>query len=116
MPESLFVTFQMTFAIITPALIVGAFAERIKFSAVMIFLAIWFTFSYCPVWHMVWSFDADGNGIGYLAKKWEAIDFAGGTLLLHSLIATITGGIFLIKVYWNKLKNMFHPRGKCDTS
>lgn len=44
------------------------------------------------------------------------IDFAGGTLLLHSLIATITGGIFLIKVYWNKLKKMFHPREKCDTS
>ena len=44
------------------------------------------------------------------------IDFAGGTLLFHSLIAAITGGIFLIKVYWNKLKKMFHPRGKGDTS
>ncbi|MDG1831856.1 MAG: ammonia channel protein, partial [Verrucomicrobiota bacterium] len=66
-PESVFVTFQMTFAIITPALIVGAFAERMKFSAVMIFLVIWFTFSYCPIWHMVW-------GGGYLATTWEAID------------------------------------------
>ena len=53
-PESVFFTFQMTFAIITPALIVGAFAERMKFSSVLIFCALWFTFSYVPVWHMVW--------------------------------------------------------------
>jgi Amt family ammonium transporter len=98
MPESLFVTFQMTFAIITPALIVGAFAERMKFSAVMIFLAIWFTFSYCPVWHMVWTFDADGNGIGYLAKKWGAIDFAGGTVVhINAGVAALVACIVLGK-------------------
>ena len=51
-PESVFFTFQMTFAIITPALIVGAFAERMKFSSVLVFCTIWFTFSYVPVWHM----------------------------------------------------------------
>ena len=78
-PESVYFTFQMTFAIITPALIVGAFAERMKFSAVLIFLTLWFTFSYLPVWHMVW-------GGGYLAEKWHAIDFAGGTVVHLSLI------------------------------
>ena len=53
-PELTFVVFQLTFAIITPALIVGAIAERMKFGAVMLFLAIWFTFSYLPIAHMVW--------------------------------------------------------------
>ena len=97
-PESVFITFQMTFAIITPALIVGAFAERMKFSAVMIFLVIWFTFSYCPVWHMVWTFDDDGNGIGYLAKVHEAIDFAGGTVVhINAGIAALVACIVLGK-------------------
>ena len=91
-PESVFVTFQMTFAIITPALIVGAFAERMKFSAVMIFLVIWFTFSYCPVWHMVW------NENGYLASTWEAIDFAGGTVVhINAGVAALVACIMLGK-------------------
>jgi len=90
-PESVFVTFQMTFAIITPALIVGAFAERMKFSAVMIFLIIWFTFSYCPIWHMVW-------GGGYLATTWEAIDFAGGTVVhINAGVAALVACIMLGK-------------------
>ena len=72
-PESVFFTFQMTFAIITPALIVGAFAERMKFSSVLIFCTLWFTFSYLPIWHMVWG--------GGLISKWGAIDFAGGTVV-----------------------------------
>ena len=72
-PESVFFTFQMTFAIITPALIVGAFAERMKFSSVLVFCAIWFTFSYVPVWHMVWG--------GGLIADWAAMDFAGGTVV-----------------------------------
>ncbi|MCE6984445.1 ammonium transporter, partial [Pseudomonas frederiksbergensis] len=54
-PEAVFITFQMTFAIITPALIVGAFAERMQFSAMLIFMAIWFTLVYAPIAHMVWS-------------------------------------------------------------
>src|SRR6478735_11224555 len=54
-PESVFITFQMTFAIITPALIVGAFAERMKFAALLVFMALWFTFVYAPIAHMVWS-------------------------------------------------------------
>ena len=56
-PELLFVAFQCTFAAITPALIIGAFAERMKFAAVLAFMAIWFTFSYIPVAHMVWYWD-----------------------------------------------------------
>lgn len=93
MPESLFVTFQMTFAIITPALIVGAFAERMKFSAVMIFLVIWFTFSYCPVWHMVWNTDH-----GYLYTVHHSIDFAGGTVVhINAGIAALVACIVLGK-------------------
>ena len=72
-PESVFLTFQMTFAIITPALIVGAFAERMKFSAMLIFMIIWFTFSYIPVWHMAWG--------GGLFADWGVLDFAGGTVV-----------------------------------
>ena len=72
-PESVFFTFQMTFAIITPALIVGAFAERMKFSSVLVFCTIWFTLSYVPVWHMVWG--------GGLIAGWGAMDFAGGTVV-----------------------------------
>ena len=91
-PESVFITFQMTFAIITPALIVGAFAERMKFSAVMIFLVIWFTFSYCPVWHMVW------NSNGYIASVHGAIDFAGGTVVhINAGVAALVACIVLGK-------------------
>ena len=106
-PESVYFTFQMTFAIITPALIVGAFAERMKFSSVLIFCALWFTFSYVPVWKMAWggglfsgrdaetlekveagesgakgswlmADDPDGEGDG---EAEGAIDFAGGTVV-----------------------------------
>jgi Amt family ammonium transporter len=73
-PEYLFIAFQMTFAAITPALIIGAFAERIKFSAVLIFSALWVTFSYFPIAHMVW--DVSG-----LIFQMGAIDFAGGTVV-----------------------------------
>ena len=72
-PESVYLTFQMTFAIITPALIVGAFAERMKFSAMLIFMIIWFTFSYVPIWHMAWG--------GGLFAGWGVLDFAGGTVV-----------------------------------
>ena len=74
-PETLFVTFQMTFAIITPALIVGAFAERMKFSAMLLFMAIWFTVVYAPVAHMVW------GGNGALMWDWGVLDVAGGTVV-----------------------------------
>jgi Amt family ammonium transporter len=74
-PEAVFVTFQMTFAIITPALIVGAFAERMKFSAMLVFMALWFTVVYAPIAHMVWS------GPGSLLGDWGVLDFAGGTVV-----------------------------------
>jgi Amt family ammonium transporter len=88
-PESVFILFQMTFAIITPALIVGAFAERMKFSAVLIFTVIWFTFSYLPVWHMAWG--------GGLFAEWDVLDFAGGTVVhinagIAGLVACIMVG------------------------
>ncbi|HNI22544.1 MAG TPA: ammonia channel protein, partial [Plasticicumulans sp.] len=73
-PESVFATFQMTFAIITPALIVGAFAERMKFSALLLYIVLWFTLSYLPIAHMVWS------GDGALMWDWGVLDFAGGTV------------------------------------
>ncbi len=74
LPEYVFIAFQMTFAAITPALIVGAFAERAKFSAVILFSILWATFIYFPVAHMVW----DGAGLIF---NWGAIDFAGGTVV-----------------------------------
>ena len=90
-PESVFLIFQMTFAIITPALMVGAFAERMKFSAVMLFTAIWFTFSYLPICHMAWA------GSGALFANWGVLDFAGGTVVhinagIAGLIACILVG------------------------
>ena len=74
-PESVFMTFQMTFAIITPALITGAFADRMKFSTMLVFMAIWSLLVYAPITHMVWS----GDG-GFL---WDmgVLDFAGGTVV-----------------------------------
>lgn len=73
-PESVFVMFQMTFAIITPALICGAFAERMKFSSMLVFMGIWFLIVYAPVAHMVW-----GPG-GWMAAD-GVLDFAGGTVV-----------------------------------
>ena len=73
-PETVFVMFQMTFAIITPALVVGAFAERMKFSAMCLFSALWLTLVYFPACHMVWG--------GGLLAQWGVIDFAGG-LVVH---------------------------------
>lgn len=92
-PESVFVMFQMTFAIITPALIIGAFAERIKFSAVMIFSVIWFTISYLPIWHMAWN---TTDEIGGLFHRWHVIDFAGGTVVhINAAIAGLVGCIMV---------------------
>jgi len=74
-PESVFAMFQLTFAIITPALIVGAVAERMKFSALMLFTAGWFTLAYLPMAHMVW------GGAGSLLGDLGVLDFAGGTVV-----------------------------------
>src|SRR5690606_17791097 len=72
-PETVFSTFQLTFAIITPALIVGAFAERMKFSALLWFMGLWLTIVYAPVCHWVWG----GGWLGAMGVK----DFAGGTVV-----------------------------------
>ena len=91
-PESVFATFQMTFAIITPALIVGAFAERMKFSALLLFMGLWFTFCYAPMTHMVWS------GDGALMWDWGVLDFAGGTVVhINAGIAGLVAALVLGK-------------------
>ena len=89
-PEYVFVAFQSTFAAITVALIVGSFAERIKFAAVLIFAVLWFTFSYIPMAHMVW-------GGGLLGKD-GALDFAGGTVVhINAGIAGLVGAYLVGK-------------------
>ena len=91
-PETVFATFQMTFAIITPALIVGAFAERMKFSAMLWFMGIWFTIVYAPMAHMVWS------GDGALMWDWGVLDFAGGTVVhINAGIAGLVAALVLGK-------------------
>src|SRR5882672_9396671 len=108
-PELVFVVFQATFAAITCCLILGSLAERVKFSAVLIFLTLWFTFSYTPVAHMVWFFpgpDAftDPKVVDAVTAKagliwqWGALDFAGGTVVhINSGVAGLVGAIFLGK-------------------
>jgi Amt family ammonium transporter len=90
-PEYIFIAFQCTFAGITCALIVGSFAERIKFGSVLLFCALWFTFSYIPIAHMVW-----GAG-GYLLDK-GALDFAGGTVVhINAAMAGLVGAYVIGK-------------------
>lgn len=90
-PEYIFMLFQMTFAALTPALIIGAFAERIKFSAVILFTLLWATFVYFPIAHMVW----DGNGLIF---NMGALDFAGGTVVhINAGVAGLIGAIMVGK-------------------
>ncbi|HEY0268718.1 MAG TPA: ammonium transporter [Methyloradius sp.] len=96
-PEYVFVTFQLTFAAITPALIIGGFSERTKFSAVLVFLALWVTFVYIPIAHMVW-----GGGLlsdaGPLFNGHGAKDFAGGTVVhINAGIAALVGALVIGK-------------------
>ena len=109
LPELVYVAFQATFAAITCCLILGATVERIKFSAVLIFLALWFTFSYTPVAHMVWFFpgpDAftDPKTVDAVTAKagliwqWGALDFAGGTVVhINSGVAGLVGAYLVGK-------------------
>ena len=108
-PELVFVAFQATFAAITCALILGSVAERMKFSAVLIFMVLWFTFSYVPVAHMVWFFpgpDAftDPKVVDAVTAKagliwqWGALDFAGGTVVhINAGVAGLVGAYMLGK-------------------
>ena len=92
-PETVFITFQMTFAIITPALIAGAFAERMKFSAMLIFSILWSIIVYAPLCHMAWS--GDGSLFGDIIG---ALDFAGGTVVhINAGIAALVAAILVGK-------------------
>jgi len=108
-PELLFMAFQATFAAITCCLIVGAFAERMKFSAVLLFMVLWFTFSYAPIAHMVWFWmgpdaytakevvDATNAKAG-LIWQWGALDFAGGTVVhINAAVAGLVGAYMIGK-------------------
>ncbi len=108
-PEFVFVAFQATFAAITVALTVGAFAERMKFSAVLLFSALWFTFAYLPIAHMVWFWqgpdayttqaaaDIANSTAGWLFQK-GALDFAGGTVVhINAAIAGLVGAFLIGK-------------------
>jgi len=108
-PELLFMAFQATFAAITCCLIIGAFAERIKFSAMLMFMALWFTFSYTPIAHMVWFWmgpdaytgkevvDAMNAKAGML-WQWGALDFAGGTVVhINAAVAGLVGAFVIGK-------------------
>ena len=105
-PEFVFICFQMTFACITPALIVGAFAERIKFSAVVLFVVLWVTVVYFPIAHMVW----DANGLifnGGHAGGVAALDFAGGTVVhINAGIAGLVGAMLVGKRHGYGRDNM----------
>ena len=108
-PELLFAAFQATFAGITCCLIVGAFAERIKFSAVLMFMALWFTFSYVPMAHMVWywmgpdAYASADVAAAMTAKagliwQWGALDFAGGTVVhINAAVAGLVGAYMIGK-------------------
>jgi ammonium transporter, Amt family len=109
-PELLYACFQATFAGITCCLIVGAFAERIKFSAVLLFMALWFTFSYAPIAHMVWFWMGPDSYTGVkgvkeamdakagLAWQWGALDFAGGTVVhINAAVAGLVGAVMIGK-------------------
>ena len=108
-PEYIYVAFQLTFACITPALIIGAFAERVKFSAILVFMLLWFTFAYLPMAHMVWYWagpdaytDAKAGETaaataGFLFQK-GALDFAGGTVVhINAGIAGLIGCLMVGK-------------------
>jgi len=108
-PELVFVAFQATFAAITCCLILGAFAERAKFSAVLVFIVLWFTFSYAPIAHMVWFWMGPDaytdpkmldaiNGKAGLLWQWGALDFAGGTVVhINAGVAGLVGAYMIGK-------------------
>jgi len=108
-PEIVFAAFQATFAGITCTLIVGSFAERIKFSAVLAFMVLWFTFSYAPMAHMVWFWAGPDaytskevvekvNATAGMLWQWGALDFAGGTVVhINAAVAGLVGAFFIGK-------------------
>ena len=109
LPELVYVVFQATFAAITCCLIVGSFAERMKFSAVLAFMVLWFTFSYVPIAHMVWFWQGPDaytgkdvvdaqNATAGLIWQWGALDFAGGTVVhINAAVAGLVGAFMIGK-------------------
>jgi ammonium transporter, Amt family len=109
LPEIVIVVFQATFAAITCCLVVGSFAERIKFSAVLLFMALWFTFSYAPIAHMVWYWAGPDaytskevvdkvNATAGMLWQWGALDFAGGTVVhINAAVAGLVGAFMIGK-------------------
>ncbi|MGH8199930.1 MAG: ammonium transporter [Steroidobacteraceae bacterium] len=101
--ELVYVGFQATFAAITCCLILGSLVERVKFSGILLFLAFWFTFCYCPVAHMVWyvpglDVNPADHPVGGLLANWGALDFAGGTVVhINSGVAGLVGAVILGK-------------------
>ena len=111
-PEYAFIAFQMTFACITPALIVGAFAERVKFTPLLIFVVLWLTIVYFPMAHMVWywagpDYLADAPTDAGLLYGWGALDFAGGTVVhINAGIAGLVGCLIIGKRHGYKSEPM----------
>src|SRR2546423_3726716 len=109
LPEVVFVVFTATFAAIPCCMIVGAFAGRIKFSGVLLFMALWFTFSYAPIAHMVWYWAGPDaytskevvdkvNATAGLVWQWGALDFAGGTVVhINAAVAGLVGAYMIGK-------------------
>ena len=94
-PEQTFMIYQLMFAIITPALITGAFAERMKFSAMAVFLSLWSLLVYCPMAHMIWGV---GGLLNTAGGRWPVLDFAGGTVVhVTSGVAALVTAIYLGK-------------------
>src|SRR5665213_33144 len=93
-PEQTFMVYQLMFAIITPALITGAFAERVKFGAMAVFLSLWSLLIYCPMAHMIWGV---GGILNVTGGRWPCLDFAGGTVVhitsgVSALVAALSLG------------------------
>ena len=96
-PEFVFIAFQMTFSAITVALVIGGLVERMKFSALMVFAAIWLTIVYYPIAHMVWYLGGTDEATG-LIFGWGALDFAGGTVVhINAGVSALVGAIILGK-------------------
>jgi ammonium transporter, Amt family len=94
-PEQTFMVYQLMFAIITPALITGAFAERVKFSAMAVFLSLWSLLIYCPMAHMIWGV---GGILNVTGGRWPCLDFAGGTVVhVTSGVSALVAAIYLGK-------------------
>ena len=94
-PEQTFMVYQLMFAIITPALITGAVAERVRFSALAVFLTLWSIFVYCPMAHMVWGV---GGLLNVVGGRWPCLDFAGGTVVhITSGVSALVAAIYLGK-------------------